>query len=335
MRYWKRYDARYKLGNIKNLYYFIQSKARKLGKPFDRKSNRGRPYAINPYEYVAIFIISTLLDFSLRDDEFLSDSLFGKHIDHSTFGKAFLKIPYHYLKKLLTIIRNEINSIIGNNSIPILIADSTGVRTDRLYVPTIVKCKLKKRRVTNKMNIIAEYYPEEKAIVIANADAFFVSDAYSAIRMLNESEVTAKMLFADAGFDCEELFEKCFKRQIKPIIKQREYDKEPRKYRKKALEIFDKELYRKFRGIIEGIFGGLETRRLLFTRYKKKSMRMKHIIAMAIVHNINTYMAISLFILIFSTTSLQSQYKFFKAISIWLCPLFNMNSPCPGYRLLT
>jgi len=28
---------------------------------------------------------------------------------------------------------------------------------------------------------------------------------------------------------------------------------------------------------------------------------MKHIIAMAIVHNINTYMAISLFILIYST----------------------------------
>jgi len=52
------------------------------------------------------------------------------------------------------------------------------------------------------------------------------------------------------------------------------------------LELFDEKLYRKFRGVIEGIFGGLETRRLLFTRYKKKSMRMKHIIAMAIVHNI-------------------------------------------------
>jgi len=44
MKYWKRYDAKYKLGNIKNLYYFIQSKAKKLGKPFDRKSKRGRPY---------------------------------------------------------------------------------------------------------------------------------------------------------------------------------------------------------------------------------------------------------------------------------------------------
>ncbi|MCD6513168.1 MAG: hypothetical protein J7K61_06170, partial [Thermoplasmata archaeon] len=45
----------------------------------------------------------------------------------------------------------------------------------------------------------------------------------------------------------------------------------------------------------------------LFTRYRKKSMRMKHIIAMAIVHNINTYMAISLFILIYSTNPPKSQ----------------------------
>lgn len=68
------------------------------------------------------------------------------------------------------------------------------------------------------------------------------------------------------------------------------------------MELFDEEAYKKFRGITEGIFGGLETRRLLFTRYKKKkSMRMKHIIAMVIVHNINTYMAVSLFILICST----------------------------------
>ena len=133
MKYWQRYDTRYKLGNIKNLYYFVLSKTRKLGKPFDRKSNRGRPFAINPYEYVSIFIISTFLDLSLRDDELLSDLMFGKHIDHSTFGKAFWRIPYSYLKKLLIIIRNEINNIIGNNSTFLLIADSTGVRTDRLY----------------------------------------------------------------------------------------------------------------------------------------------------------------------------------------------------------
>ena len=92
--------------------------------------------------------------------------------------------------------------------------------------------------------------------------------------------------------------------QIKPVIKQRKYDKKARRYRGKAREIFDEEIYKKYRGVVEGIFGGLEIRGLLFTRYKKKSMRMKHIIAMSIVHNVNTYMAISLFIVIFSTSPL-------------------------------
>ncbi len=302
MRYWQRYDARYKLGNIKNLYYFVLSKARKLGLPFKKKSKRGRDFAISPCEYVTMYIISTLFDFSLRDDELLSDMLCGKHIDHSTFGKANNRIPYHYLKKLLIMIWNEIRNLVGEIA-SILIADSTAVKTDRLCRSSLIGCKRSKRRVVDKMNILAEYYPEKKIIAVVNADAFFASDAYSAIRMLNEIEISSPVIFADAGFDCEELFEKCLKMGIKPMIKQRKYNKKPKRYRRKALELFDEKAYKKFRGVIEGIFGGLETRRLLFTRYKKKSMRMKHIIAMAIVHNINTYMAISLFILIFSISS--------------------------------
>jgi len=41
-------------------------------------------------------------------------------------------------------------------------------------------------------------------------------------------------------------------------------------------------------GVIEGVFGGLGNRRLLFTRYRKESMKAKHIIAMTLVHNIGT-----------------------------------------------
>jgi len=297
MRYWKRYDKKYKVWGIKKIYYFIQSKAKKLGKPFGKKGKVGRPPALNPYEYTAAYIIFTFLDSSLRDDEFLSDMMFEKHIDHSTFGKAFHRIPYHYLRKLLIVIRNEINNFF-KDSIPVLIGDSTGVKTDRIYVKTIIKCKIKKRRVYDKLNIIAEFYSEKRAIVIANADALFTSDSYAATRMLDEIEVESSLFLADAGFDNEALFEKCFKKEIMPIIKQRQYNRKPRKWREKAMEIFDEEIYKNLRGVIEGIFGGLETRRLLFTRYKKKLMRMKHVIAMAIVHNINTYMAI--FYLIFS-----------------------------------
>ena len=38
MKYWKRYDRKYKMGNIKKIYYFIRSKSRKLGNPFNRKT---------------------------------------------------------------------------------------------------------------------------------------------------------------------------------------------------------------------------------------------------------------------------------------------------------
>ena len=218
MRYWQRYDARHKIGNIKNLYYFVLAKARKLGAPFRKKSKRGRNFAISPCEYVAMYIISTLLDLSLRDDELLSDVLCGKHIDHSTFGKANNRISYHYLKKLLIMIWNEIRNLIGEETFSVLIADSTGVKTDRLYSPTLIKCRKKKYKVVDKMNILAEYYPEKNVIAIVNADAFFASDAYSAMRMLKETQIKAETLFGDAGFDCEELVEEYSKliEEIKP-----------------------------------------------------------------------------------------------------------------------
>ncbi|MBC7128148.1 MAG: hypothetical protein H5T45_00235 [Thermoplasmatales archaeon] len=38
MKRWQRYYTRHKLGNIKNLYYFVLAKARNLEAPFRKKS---------------------------------------------------------------------------------------------------------------------------------------------------------------------------------------------------------------------------------------------------------------------------------------------------------
>ena len=305
MKYWKRYDRKYKMWNIKKIYYFIRSKSRKLGNPFNRKSNRGRPYSLSPYEYAASFILFTTFDFSLRDDEFISDLLFGKHIDHSTFGKAFAKISYIYIKKLLILVRNEINNLIQEK--PILIADSTGIIVDRMYLQTLIGYKPKKRRFYDKLNVLAEYYPAYKTIAISDADSLFPSDSFSAKIMLSEIKTKAEKFFADAGYDSDELFRELSKNKIIPIVKLRKYSDKPKRFRKIIREMFDEKEYKKYRSIIEGVFGGLENRRLLFTRYRKKSMRMVHIIAMAVVHNLHTYMAISLFILIYSTNPLFSK----------------------------
>jgi len=124
-----------------------------------KKSKRGRPLAISPYDYVTIFILSSLSDLSLRNDEFLSDLLAGKHIDHSTFGKEFAKTPYMYLKKLLIMTRNVIGNHVETDSI--LIVDPTWVKVDRVYYDTMTKCHYGKRRMRDKMNILTEYYQDE------------------------------------------------------------------------------------------------------------------------------------------------------------------------------
>jgi len=165
----------------------------------------------------------------------------------------------------------------------------------------MIGCKTTRRRDHDKLIILVEYHPENMLISISNADALIHSDPLSSAIMLENLDIRSDYFFGDAGFDPEVLYMICFRKGIKPVVRQRYYGGRREKV-KKAMECLDLDLYRKYRGVIEGVFGGLENGRLLFTRYRRESMKAKHIIAMALIHNINTYMAIiCLFILIFST----------------------------------
>lgn len=230
--YWRRYDAKYRTCNVEKLYSFILSKARKIGAPFERKSGRGRPFTLSPCEYAATFIIATLFDLSLRDIEWFSEVIAGRHVDHSTFGKAFAKIPVSYLNKLLFITRNEIYNAI--NETPVLIADSTGVVMDRAYEEIMVQCKKRMKQMYDRLHVIVEYYPTDGVIVVANARAHSHSDAGTAVHMLHEIEVAGERFFADAGYDAEQLYETCYRRGLHPLIKMRRSTTTPKKYRRKA-----------------------------------------------------------------------------------------------------
>lgn len=277
-------------------------KARKLGLPFERKSSRGRPFAACPCAYAALFIIFSLFDLSLRDDEWFSESIVGRHIDHSTFGRSFAKIPPHYLHKLLLMTRNTIRN--ATDETPVLIADSTGVVLDRIYEHTTVKLQREKRKQHVKLHILAEYYHDTGVIAIAAADALSRSDARAAREMLQRTDVGGRVFYADAGYDAEPLYETCYTRGLQPMIKMRRSTTHPRKYRRRAFATFDRDHYKRYRGVIEGVFGGLETRRLLYSRYKKEEMILNHLIAMAVVQNLHTCMSLLLLILIKSTTSM-------------------------------
>lgn len=60
-------------------------------------------------------------------------------------------------------------------------------------------------------------------------------------------EVAGERFFADAGYDAEQLYETCYKRGLQPLIKMRCSTANPKKYRRKAWNTFDHELFRKIR----------------------------------------------------------------------------------------
>ncbi|MEM2387883.1 MAG: hypothetical protein QXW78_02010 [Candidatus Thermoplasmatota archaeon] len=239
---------------------------------------------------------------SLRDLELWSENLVGMHIDHSTFGKAFEKITEEYLKKYLKNLREKIKDKLGDKDF-VYIADATGIKLDRLYRDVTSVGEKRKLGMHDKLSILGEYYSTVGVICISAGEwrSGYSYDSPSLVNMLSSTDIVpGKYLYADVGDDyfCYSL---CFNKGLIPIIKQRRY--KARGIRRKALEIFSEELYKANRGIIEGIFGGLGTKRLLFSRFKKENMRRKHVIAMAICHNLQTYMTIfCVFISIISTT---------------------------------
>jgi len=59
--------------------------------------------------------------------------------------------------------------------------------------------------------------------------------------------------------------------KIIPIVRTKKHSSKLKKFRKVVVvvEMFDEKEYKKYRGVIEGVFGGLENRRLLFKIQKK------------------------------------------------------------------
>ena len=115
---------------MKKLFDKLLIITQKLVIPFRRKKRIRRPFVLEPVEYVTLFILSTHLDWSLRDIEFYSTLLTGKHVDHSTFGKIFPLIPVEYLEEF----NRRVNDLIKGfpDSESVLIVDSTGVELDRV-----------------------------------------------------------------------------------------------------------------------------------------------------------------------------------------------------------
>jgi hypothetical protein len=230
-------------------------------------------------------------DYSYRDIEGTIPALIFKSIDHSTVGWAMQRIPAEYVSKALKLLHVEIHKLLRKG---VFIADSTGIETDR-YEEATIMLEETKRREFRKLHIIADYFHKHGIVSVACAGESSGNAHDSPVfRQIFDPEICRDgLLLGDSAYDAVENFKMAYDNNLRPVVKPRDCPHSARtkgiRIRRRALRDFDEAVYKQFRGIVEGIFGGLETRYGNRTRCRLEHTRRVSILLMALAHNIRAY----------------------------------------------
>ncbi|MFH1774413.1 MAG: transposase [Methanobacteriota archaeon] len=261
-----------------------------IGSPW-RIAKRGRKPKFKPELHAAICIYLRCFNLTYRDAEGEMPLLISQSIDHSTIGWAMQRVPVDYVSKALKLLHVEINSLLFDG---MFIADSTGIETDRYEGATIVLSETK-RREFRKLHVIVDYFHRHGIISIASAgESSGNAHDSPAFRQIFDPEVCSNgLLLGDRAYDALENFKLAYENNLHPVIKLRDYQHSARtkgiRIRRRATRDFDKLVYKQFRGIVEGVFGGMETRYGNATRCRLRHTSRVSIMLMALAHNIRAY----------------------------------------------
>lgn len=288
LTYWKRYDLVYKHFSFKIIYDKILGFAKNLGEPFAKKSNKGRHFKIKPIEYASYMVFEIITHNSpYRDMELGSEFYVNKHIDHSTFGKNFIKIPYEYFLKLLEKTSSYLEVLLGQ--VKLLIADSTGIH-GHVYQDCELTIKKTRRKKRYKINSLVASHPDKNLTYIRTAvgSDLKLSDSEGAKQMLEKQPAFECTFLADRGYDFEKVYQACKDKGFKANIKPKKYKSNRSTKRKQAMKYYSENLYKKGRGVVETVFGGLSNKGLLNTKLRRLDNIRKHGLIGMLRHNLFT-----------------------------------------------
>ena len=303
--YWKSYHAS-KANEKRQVFRLCRRVVRKLGSPW-QVAKRGRPPEHQPEEYAEIAIYRKHFHMSLRVAEGDTPLILGKRVDHSDIWWSLQRISPCYLNQSIELFFDLISELFSPD---LFIADATGVTTDR-YVrkrgPRLrprgkPPPKWRKRRekrhsedrvlVTLKLHILIGYNIELGLLMVRSAliTKGSAHDSPRLKRLLKGVRGNGKPLLLDTGYDSENNYKLCKKHWFGPVIKLRE-GKPKGLIRREMAKVFadNKEIYR-LRGLVEAVFGGLETKYGNRTRCRRTNSRRDDCLLMVVSHNLRTYM---------------------------------------------
>jgi len=279
---------------------------RKLGPPW-QVAKRGRPPEHQPEEYAGIAIYRKHFCMTLRVAEGDTPFVLGKRVDHSDIWWSLQRIPLGYLDRAIELLFELTIEFFPPD---IFIPDATGVQTDRYRRSKRSKLGPKDKpppkwrggrekrpseergHITLKLHLLIGYCrnPGLLPILRAKVTRGQAHDSPQLKHLVEKIKGEGKPFPADAGYDSTENYLLVKGHGFVPVIKLRKG--EPKGLiRREMSKSFDmnKQIYR-YRGLIEGVFGGTETKYGNRTRCRRTKSRKIDCLLMVVSHNLRTYM---------------------------------------------
>ena len=303
--YWKSYHAS-RANERQRVFRLCRRVVEKLGPPW-QVAKRGRPPEHQPEEYAAISIYRKHFHMALRVAEGDTPFTLGKRVDHSDIWWGLQRISAEYVDQAIELLFGLIVELFPPD---IFIPDATGVQTDRYRKRKRPKLrprdkpppKWRRRRgkrpseerehVTLKLHLLVGYCkgPGLLPILRARVTRGHAHDSPQLKFLVGETRGKGEPFPADRGYDSENNYILVKDRGFVPVIKLRKG--EPKGLvRREMAESFElhRDIYR-YRGLIEGVFGGTETKYGNRTRCRLRRSRRVDCLLMVVSHNLRTYM---------------------------------------------
>lgn len=283
--YWQAYD-RARIKDLRKVRDFCLEIVRQIGLPYQAKK-RGRHPNLKLEDYAAISIMLAYFDFSLRDMEGEIPLLFEGSLDHSNVDRWFEKLDDTWVEEAVKLLHCKIQAMFNKGE---AIIDSTKITTTRYY-ETFQVGEMILELLTMKLHILVVYFWTVGIVSIASILASHgdLHDSQPVPELIGKAKLRkGTRLHGDKAYNSEDIYEDLFEKKIRPNIVPKDSTKKGF-WTKKAKSQYDNEARKKFRGLIEGVFGGMTTENGTVTRFVKDRNRKTHLALMALSHEIRTY----------------------------------------------
>lgn len=303
--YWRSYHAS-KANEKRQVFGLCKQVAKKLGPPW-QVSGRGRPPDHMPEEYAAVAIYRKHFHMVLRVMEGDTPFVLGRRMDHSTIWWGLQRIPVEYVDRAIQLLFGLTVALFPPD---IFIPDATGVQTDRYRKRKRPKLRPKgkpppkwrrgrekrppeeRELVTLKLHLLIGYCKEAGLLPILRARVTrgHAHDSPQLKPMVGKIKGEGEPFLADKEYDSNDNYVLVKKHGFVPVIKLREgtFRGWVRQEMTRSFKLH-KKIY-KYRGLIEGVFGGTETKYGNRTKCRCHGSRRIDCLLMVVSHNLRTYM---------------------------------------------